>query len=147
MGFGITSRSSVRSSLSTALVASGMCFRSPRMYVGSRLALCAGEPCSQYLCASPRHVAIANVVLSYQPRSSVACQGCCSSCGSRVAVALVKTFVTCRVMPTHLLDDDSEVAVPLELLDFHRAVLLLLSAVAGWNLEVEVDNCRSLDYH
>ena len=41
------------------------------------------------------------------------------------------------------------VAVMLELLDFHWAVLLLLTAVVAWNLEVVVEvewNCRSLDY-
>ena len=48
--FGMTSRSSVRSTLSTALGASGVCFRSPRMYAGSRVALCAGELWSYWSC-------------------------------------------------------------------------------------------------
>ena len=55
-------------------------------------------------------------------------------------------------MPTDQLDVDLEVAaeVLLELLDFLQAVLLLLTAVAGLNLEVEAEvrwNCRCLDYH
>ena len=52
----------------------------------------------------------------------------------------------------HQLDVGLEVAVEvmLELLDFHQAGLLLLTAVVVLNLEVEVEvewNCRSLDYH
>ena len=37
-GFGMTSGSSVQSTLSTGLGASGMCFLSPRIYAGSRVA-------------------------------------------------------------------------------------------------------------
>ena len=36
----------MRSTLSTALEASAISFRSPKVYAGSRLALCAGELCN-----------------------------------------------------------------------------------------------------
>ena len=40
--FGMASSSSVRSTLSTAFFASGIFFLSPKIYAGSRLALCEG---------------------------------------------------------------------------------------------------------
>ena len=87
IGFGTASRSSARNALSTELTASGISLRSPRMYAGSRLALRSGGLCShwswrararsrtctsQYLWASPLHVATANVDLLYQS-SSICC--------------------------------------------------------------------------
>ena len=50
--------------------------------------------------------------------------------------------------PMDLLDTDLEVAleVLMELLDFHRAVPLLLTAEAGYSLEVEGSKCHSVDH-
>ena len=85
MVFGIASSNSVRSTLSTAFCASGIFFLSPRIYAGSRLARWEGVlwshwscllraqskiSVSQYRCASPVHVATANVHLSYRDSSS-----------------------------------------------------------------------------